>query len=154
MHTPAPAASYDLLQQLAPLPIQGRSWPKAVAALAWVIIAVIGIRFIMIASKTPSTLVNPYVAASLVVLFIALLVIAYYMWTGHTTIDATGIRQSWIMRREISWDQIKTAKFIPLLGSKKLVCFPHRGRPVVFQGATLELQRAFAEISLAYQRRS
>ncbi|MCX5592240.1 hypothetical protein [Alcaligenes endophyticus] len=144
---------HEVLEQLSTLPIRGRSWPKGVAGMAWVVITLIGVRFIQVASGFNGPAVNPYVAACMVLLFVALLVIAYYMWAGHTTIDDRGIRQSWVMRREINWDDINTAKFIPLLGSKRLVCFPRRGRPIVFQGASLELQRAFAQISLIYQKR-
>lgn len=143
----------EVIERLPTLPIHGRSWPKGVAAAAWLVIVLIGIRFVQVASGFQGSMVNPYVAACMLLLFVALLVIAYYMWSGKTTIDTQGIRQSWIMRREITWDEINTAKFIPLLGSKRLICFPRRGRPIVFQGASSELQQAFAHISLVYQKR-
>lgn len=146
-HPPAPA-SLDL----GPLPIKGRSWPKSVACLAWAVLGLIALRFLYVASTVASQSTTPLIAASLLALLLALVVIAYYMWTGQTSIDDQGIRQSWVMRREITWNDIRFAKFIPLLGSKRLICFSHKGRPVVFQGATPELQIAFAKISLQYKR--
>ena len=40
-----------------------------------------------------------------------------------------------------------------MVASGLLVCFTGKGRPVVFQGGTQELQIAFAHIALAYHRR-
>ena len=40
-----------LLSDLGPLPIQGRSWPKWVAASAWVVLALIGVRFALVAGS-------------------------------------------------------------------------------------------------------
>jgi hypothetical protein len=93
------------------------------------------------------------VAGSIVLCFIGLLVLARYMLVSVTSIDETGIQQSWLGRREIAWEDIQFAKFVPLLASKRLICFTRRGRPVVFQAGTRELQVAFARIALVYRRR-
>jgi len=91
--------------------------------------------------------------AAIGVCFIALLWMSAHMWTSVTEISDQGIRQSWIMRREVAWTDIQSTKFIPLLASKKLVCFVQKGRPVTFQAGTPELQAAFARISLVYRKR-
>src|SRR3546814_8580175 len=88
------------------------------------------------------------VSGSIIVCYIGLLILARYMHVSETSITETGIQQSWLSRREVSWEDIQFVKFIPLLASKKMICFLGRGRPVVFQAGTKELQIAFARISL------
>lgn len=94
------------------------------------------------------------VLASVFVCFAALLWMSAHMWTSITEISEWGIRQSWISKREIAWEDIHSSKFIPLFASKKLVCFVQKGRPIVFQAGTPELQAAFARISLVYRKRN
>jgi len=52
----------------------------------------------------------------------------------------------------LPWDELHFAKFVPLLGSKRLICFTARNRPVVFQAGNQELQIAFAKIALIYRK--
>ena len=130
------------------LPIRGRSWPKGIAMVAWLLLAVIGARLAYLATTHGEQIALP-IMGSVLLAYTGMLVIAYYMWTGHTTITAEGIKQDWILRRELAWTELRYAKFIPLFYSKRLLCFTHKGRPVVFQGASQELQIAFAKISLA-----
>ena len=116
-------------------------------------LGLIAFQFVITATGPNGQNVNPYVAASLVACYVALVVVARYMTTSVTRITAEGIQQSWLSRRLITWDDIQFTKFIPLISSKKLICFVSKGRPVVFQGGTRELQTAFAQISLVYRRR-
>lgn len=146
------AELHALLNKIAPLPVYGRSWPKAIGALACLVTLVIGIQLIRTAASENGQLASPVMIAAIVLSYIGLIAITWYMLVGHTTINEKGIQQQWIMRREISWHELRFAKFVPLLYSKRLICFPTRGRPIVFQGATKELQVAFAEISLVYKR--
>jgi hypothetical protein len=143
-----------MLKDLSSLPIQGRSWPKWVAASAWIVLALIGVRFALVASSPQGATISPVLAGCLVLLFTGLILIAWHMWHGVTTIDQNGIRQNWIMKREVHWQDIHFAKFVPLFNSKRLICFTRRGRPVIFQGATQDLQVAFAKISLVLRRKS
>lgn len=92
------------------------------------------------------------VAGSILLCFLGLIVLARYMLISETRITHRGIEQSWITRREVAWEDIQFAKFIPLVASKRLVCFTTRGRPVVFQAGTRDLQVAFARIALVYRR--
>lgn len=132
------------------LPIRGRSWPKAIAAIAWLLIILIGARLIYIATNYEQ--VPTAIVASVVLAYTGMVVVAFFMWVGHTTITTQGIKQDWILKRELPWDELKFAKFVPLFYSKRLICFTKRGRPIVFQGASQELQVAFAHISLVYKR--
>lgn len=142
-----------LLETLGPLPVSGTAWPGWIKILAWCVLVIIGAKLIHTAIGTNAQAVQPIVAASVTITFMALVVVARYMQTSVTTITTDGIEQTWITRRSVGWDDIQFAKFIPLLASKRLVCFTGRGRPVIFQGGTKDLQIAFAQISLAYRRR-
>lgn len=142
-----------ILETLGPLPLSGAAWPGWIKVLGWCVLAVIGAKLIHTAIGTRGQHIQPVVAASVTITYMALVVVARYMQTSVTTITADGIEQTWITRRTVSWDDIQFAKFIPLFASKRLVCFTGRGRPVIFQGGTKELQIAFAQVSLAYRRR-
>lgn len=147
-------SSEQFLQRLRPLPLSGTAWPGWIKAMAWLVLIIIGAKLIHTAASLGGQSVQPAVTASVTLTFMALVVIARYMQTSVTHITATGIEQTWLTRRAVSWDEIQFAKFIPLFASKRLVCFTGRGRPVVFQAGTKELQIAFAQIALAYPRRS
>lgn len=139
-----------LFQEIGPLPIQGRSWPLPIALLAWLILIIIGARLAYIA-QTQGEHIAHFLMLSVGIAFIGMMVIAYFMLVGRTTITAQGIQQQWIVKREIAWQDIKFAKFVPLFFSKRLICFTQRGLPLVFQGASTDLQVAFAHISLVYK---
>ncbi|NGM86645.1 hypothetical protein G5B35_04910 [Parapusillimonas sp. SGNA-6] len=151
--TPTEEEHRQLLAELAPLPIRGMAWPPWIKVLAVGILIFIGVQIVTTASGPVGRNISPMVAGSIVLCFIGLLVLARYMLVSVTSIDETGIQQSWLGRREIAWEDIQFAKFVPLLASKRLICFTRRGRPVVFQAGTRELQVAFARIALVYRRR-
>lgn len=141
----------NLFETIGPLPLRGRSWPKAIAVMAWLLLAAIGARLGFLAAYYGDQIAMP-IMASVMLAYTGMVIVAFFMWTAHTTITEQGIRQDWILKREMSWDELKYAKFIPLFYSKRLLCFTNRGRPMVFQGASEELQVAFAHISLVYKR--
>ncbi|WP_300647337.1 hypothetical protein [Paenalcaligenes sp.] len=143
--------STALFSTIGPLPVRGRSWPKAIAILAWLLIAIIGVRLVYIATTYGQQVDTPIIAG-VILAYSGMIVVAFYMLTGQTTISEHGIQQDWILKRELAWEDLKFAKFVPLFFSKRLICFTKRGRPVVFQGASPELQIAFAHISLIYKR--
>lgn len=142
-----------VLQALSPLPLSGTAWPGWIKALAWFVLAVIGAKLVHTATTTNITGISSGVTASVTLTFVALLIIARFMQVSVTTITATGIEQSWLTKRTVRWDDIQFVKFIPLFTSKRLICFTGRGRPVVFQAGTKELQIAFAQIALVYRKR-
>src|SRR5690606_37151111 len=113
----------------------------------------IGIQIGRVAASPIGQHISPLVSGSIVVCFAGLIMLARYMTVSQTAITSTGIRQSWLGQREVAWQDIQFAKFIPLVASKRLVCFTGRGRPIPFQAGTKDLQIAFARISLVYRRR-
>lgn len=151
---PTPEEHAALLAQIAPLPLSGRAWPRWIGVIAWLLMALIAVRLFTVLWLSPETALPMPVIASLVVCFGALLWMSWHMWTSVTEISDWGIRQSWISRREVSWTEIQSTKFIPLFASKKLVCFVQKGRPVFFQAGSRELQTAFARISLVYRKKT
>ncbi len=148
----SPLTQQRLLDTLGPLPLKGRSWPRAIALLAWALlgglIGWLGWRAEAIYTALDPTLHSP-LTISVMACLLGLGIIAYYMWVGHTTITEQGIEQDWIMKRHIAWTEIRMVKFVPLLFSKRLICFPQRGRPIIFHAGQRELEIAFAHIALA-----
>ncbi|AHG62814.1 membrane protein [Advenella mimigardefordensis] len=143
----------QLLASIGPLPIRGQAWPAWVKTAAWVILAVIVLQSLVAFNKAGVEALFSTTGLILLVVFLALAVTTRYMQTSVTTIDAQGLRQSWLTRREVAWQDVTFAKFVPMLASKRLVVFTKKGKPVVFQGGTQELQVAFAKISLAFKNR-
>ncbi len=143
----------ELLAEIGPLPLEGSAWPRWVKWLAWLVLAIVVLRLAQTAASPAGEMVGTAVKASVVICVMGLAVLARYMQTSVTRITENGIEQSWVGRREIAWEDISFAKFIPLIASKKLICFTARGRPVTFQAGTRELEIAFAKISLVYKRR-
>ena len=54
-----------MLKDLGTLPIQGRSWPKWVAASAWIVLALIGVRFALVASSPQGAAISPVLAEAI-----------------------------------------------------------------------------------------
>jgi hypothetical protein len=155
MNRPAEPPSYvplaALLQEIGPLPLSGQAWPDWVRILTWVLLAVLGWEIVTTIIRLSSGTLNPFMLAGVLVAFLALAVVAWFMQTSITTIDARGMRQTWLMRREIAWEDIRGARFVPLIFSKRLVVIGRTGRPVVFQGGTRDLEKAFMRIAATYQ---
>jgi lysylphosphatidylglycerol synthetase-like protein (DUF2156 family) len=150
---PSPDEHLQLIQELGPLPLSGVAWPGWIKMLACVVLVLIGVQIVHTASGPVGQNISPMVAGSIILCFMGLVVLARYMLVSITSVTNEGIQQTWISRREVSWDDITFAKFVPLVASKRLICFTSRGRPVIFQAGTKELQIAFARIALVYRRR-
>lgn len=150
---PTPEEHAALLQAIGPLPLSGQAWPDWVRILAWIVLAVIGVQIVTTAIGLPPGQVNPVLAGTIILCFLGLALVSWHMQISVTRIDESGLRQTWITRREVAWQDIQFAKFVPLLFSKRLVVFTRHGRPIVFQGGTRDLQVAFAKISLLYRRK-
>lgn len=152
----AGAAGHDretLLQSLEPLPLTGTAWPRWTKALAWLLVTIIGVQLVRTASGPAGAEATAAGAASIVVAFVGLLIMARYIQVSRVIITREGIEQTWFTRRTIRWDDIHYAKFVPLPASRRLICFTRRNRPVIFQAGTPELSAAFARIAIAYRRR-
>ncbi|QAA95155.1 hypothetical protein CKA81_15765 [Pollutimonas thiosulfatoxidans] len=153
LQAPSTEERQQLLQEIGPLPLKGMAWPKWIKLLACGVLVFIAVQIVQTASGPSAQNISPVVAGSIIVCFMGLVVLARYMLVSETCINETGIQQSWISKREVAWEDIQFAKFIPLVASKRLVCFTGRGRPVIFQAGTRELQIAFARIALVYRRK-
>ena len=150
LQRPSPEEHQQLIQELGPLPIRGVAWPVWVKVLAIVVLVLVGLQIISTATGPVGREISPWVAGSIMLCYAGLVIMARYMLVSETIVSEDGIRQTWLSRREIAWADLHFAKFIPLPASKRLICFPSRGRPVVFQAGTRELQIAFARIVLVY----
>lgn len=154
LRRPDPQAHADLLAQLGELPLEGRAWPRSTIVIVWLVMAAIAWLLLQTATRTADQPVNPLATGTILLSFAGLVVLAWAMSTSRTRITPQGIEQSWLARRNVAWQDIQYAKFVPLIASKRLICFTGLGRPVVFQAGTVELQTAFAHISLTYRRRT
>ncbi|MFY4415099.1 hypothetical protein [Achromobacter dolens] len=142
-----------MLRALGPLPLSGQAWPDWVRILTWVILAVLGVQVVTTAIRAPGQPLESSMALVVGLCFIGLLFVSWHMQTSITTIDERGLRQTWFSRREVAWEDVREARFVPMIFSKRLVVFTHRGRPVIFQGGTRELRAAFTQIAQVYRRR-
>ena len=92
-------------------------------------------------------------------LFVAAMLMLAFSYYGFlhsvVTIDAQGIRQSWLWNRQAEWSEIRSAKLIgiPLAGwvSPPRLVVRTGNAFTTFNGGTPELLAEFARISLAYQ---
>ncbi len=92
-------------------------------------------------------------------LFLAAMLMLAMSYIGflrsEVTIDADGIRQTWLWNRQARWDEIRSAKLIgiPLAGwaSPPRLVVRTGNAFTTFNGGTTELLAEFARISLAYQ---
>jgi hypothetical protein len=93
------------------------------------------------------------------ILFIAAMLMLALSYVGflrsQVTIDAEGIRQTWLWNRQASWNEIRSAKLIgiPLAGwlSPPRLVVRTGNAFTTFNGGTPELLAEFARISLTYQ---
>lgn len=151
--SPPPEEHAALLRAIGPLPLSGQAWPDWVRILTWVILAVLGVQVVTTAIRAPGQPLESSMALVVGLCFIGLLFVSWHMQTSITTIDERGLRQTWFSRREVAWEDVREARFVPMIFSKRLVVFTHRGRPVIFQGGTRELRAAFTQIAQVYRRR-
>lgn len=125
---------------------------KLVATLLTVVLLGYGVS---IALRFPLLSFGIGVKALLLGAAVMLLVSYYWFLRSRTTVDATGIRQSWVIDKRVEWREVRGAKMIgiPYLGW----LFPPRmvvrtGNSFsTFNGGSQDLLVEFAKISLAFQ---
>lgn len=150
---PDPQEHEQLLNEIGPLPLEGPAWPNKVKWLAWIVLALVLFRLAQTAASPAGEAVGTAIKISVLLCVAGLVVLARTMHTSVTRITERGIEQSWLGRKQIAWEDISFVKFVPLIASKRLICFTPRGRPVTFQAGSRELEIAFARIALVYRRR-
>ncbi|MDL2356237.1 MAG: hypothetical protein QFF03_13350 [Pseudomonadota bacterium] len=86
----------------------------------------------------------------------AMLLVSYYWFLrSRTTVDAGGIRQSWVIDKQVDWRDVRGAKMIGIPYAGWL--FPPRmvvrtgNSFTTFNGGSQALLVEFAKISLAFQ---
>jgi hypothetical protein len=97
---------------------------------------------------------RPDVAWPVLVLMAAagavLLVSAWYILTGKTTVDARGIRQDWMFPKRFGWHEIARVRFVRMPVVPRLVVMTGRGPFKAIQSGCRELDQAFEEIVRLY----
>lgn len=125
---------------------------KAVATLLTTVLLGYGVS---IALRFPVLSFGFGVKAMLLGAGVLLLVSYYWFLRSETTIDAAGIRQSFLIDKRVDWSDVRGAKMIGIPYASWL--FPPRmvvrtGTSfTTFNGGSRELLIEFAKISLAFQ---
>ena len=83
---------------------------------------------------------------------VSLLASYWFMMTSTTTIDASGIRQTGLMEKAVTWDAVTSARLFGPPFARRLMVRSANGRFRFFFGGSPELLAAFARIAEAYRR--
>ena len=125
---------------------------KAVATLLTIVLAVYGAS---VAWRFPMLSFGFGVKALLAGAALMLGVSYYWFLRARTTIDAAGIRQTWLYDKQVLWSDVRGAKMIGIPYASWL--FPPRMIVrtgvafTTFNGGSQEVLIEFAKISLAFQ---
>lgn len=131
-------------------PISGAAYPRAFRVLATVVLLVIAVQ---------ATRVGGEIAAAAsgrdgwIVLGAGLLVLigSYVMLLrSTTTIDATGLAQTGLLDKRVSWSELRSARLGGFGFAPRLLVRTEAGKFKVFFGGTAELKAAFGRIAQAY----
>ena len=88
-----------------------------------------------------------FAATGLMVLF------SYYALLKSTTsVGANGIAQSWMFKKPISWDEIRSVRIVKMPAAMRLIVRTQTGRFVIFHAGTSALAEAFAVVANRYSR--
>lgn len=89
----------------------------------------------------------------LAVAMLGVVVTTWYILTGHTTVDARGVRQQWLAPKDYTWSQIIRARHIRLPFTSRLMIRIGAGPMKAIQSGTPELDAAFKAIAAHYKTR-
>lgn len=78
------------------------------------------------------------------------LVSAWYILFGKTTIDGQGIRQDWMFPKVYAWHEIGRARVVRMPLTRRLAIATGRGPVRAIHGGDRALDEAFAEIARLY----
>lgn len=140
-----------LLEELG-LPVSGPAYRKPVKIAAWIVLGLLTVQLISVATRLPAENLNQALTLTVLFCYVGMAALTVAMQRSITTIDARGLRQTWIMRREVAWEDVNFVKFIPYPLGKRLMIFNRGGRFVTLQAGTREVEVAFARIALVYKR--
>ncbi len=146
------AAEHEALLRELDLPVSGPAYRRSVKIAAWAVLALLTVQIVSAALRLPAENLTSVFASTLAFCYIGLAIIAAAMQRSVVTIDEQGLRQTWVMRRDVPWTDVQYVKFIPYPLGKRLMIF-HRGRFTTMQAGCQEVEVAFARIALVYRRR-
>jgi hypothetical protein len=135
--------------------VTGPAYSPIHKLLATVIVVVLAGYTATVALRSPAEHFSFGIVA--VLLLAAMLLGSCYYWflRSTVTIDEKGIRQTWIVDREVDWGMVHSAKMIGIPYMSWI--FPPRlivragNKFNTFHGGTQEVLVEFAKISLAFQ---
>lgn len=146
-----PTAQIDI--GIGPLPICGRAYAPGLRLAAVGIFMAMLLQVYLVAQELPLEQISPLMAGITGFCILGMALIVYYMQISEVTIDEDGIRQTWIIKREVRWEQIQSVRFMPLLFGKRLMVLSTHGRYVMFQSGESRLSEAFAHLALRFRRK-
>jgi len=136
-------------------PVTGPAYNAGFKALATVLTAVLAVYMVSVAWRFPLLSFGFGVKALLLGAGLMLGVSYYWFLRARTTIDADGIRQTWLFDKHVEWRDVRGAKMIGIPYAAWL--FPPRmvvrtGTSfTTFNGGSQAVLIEFAKISLAFQ---
>jgi hypothetical protein len=88
-----------------------------------------------------------FAATGLMVLF------SYYaLLKSTTTVNGNGIEQSWMFKKPISWDEVRSVRVVKMPAAVRLIVRTQTGKFVMFHAGTRGLAEAFAAVAQRYSR--
>jgi len=88
-----------------------------------------------------------FAATGMMVLF------SYYaLLKSTTTVSANGIEQSWMFKKPITWDEIRSTRVVRMPAAVRQIVRTQTGKFVIFHAGTSELASAFAAVANRYSR--
>jgi hypothetical protein len=76
----------------------------------------------------------------------------YALLRSTTTLSANGIEQSWMFKKPITWDEIRSVRVVRMPAAVRLIIRTQTGRFVIFHAGTSALAEAFAVVANRYSR--
>ena len=117
---------------------------SAVSVLLW--LAGYGVRVLRDAPDAPGHAMAVALAAA-----VLLAVSTYFVLFGTTTVDASGISRTGLLRRQLRWEQIGRARYLQVPMSPRLVVLSTAGPMRAFFAGNDALEQAFREIERIYR---
>lgn len=140
------------------LPVSGPSFGWTVRLLAGAFLSWIALLMMQAPVREGYARLDTWVQLAMIACTVLMIAGYWYFFTGKTTLTADGISQSWLWRKQMRWDEVKSARFMGLpflawLIPPRLLLTSERGRRVLFNGGCSELHRAFAQATVVLQSR-
>ncbi|WP_085317068.1 hypothetical protein [Derxia lacustris] len=136
-------------ERFARQPITGPAYGPMMKGLATAVM--IGIAFTAArAFDQTAGLLDGNVRAGLGVAGVLLLASYYALLRSTMTIDGEGLRQTWMAKRQVSWDEIEAVRLVRINGGARLLLRLNDGRTVAVNAGSDLLARSFELMSRWY----